>query len=84
MFYNVTHLLFAAGCDGWHDVVKTTFYIKDIEANYAEFNRIRNEWFAEKYVSPFPASVCVKAKLCRPELLIEMDATAIIDPWNGL
>lgn len=76
-YYNIKKLLESEGAT-WKNVVKTTVYIKDIEQNYDEFNKIRIEFFEKEGVSPYPASVGVQATLCRPELLIEMDAIAII------
>jgi len=76
-FYNVTQLLESEGAT-WNDVVKTTIYIKDIAKNYDRFNLVRTLFFKHRNVFPYPASVCVQATLCRPELMIEMDAMAII------
>jgi len=39
-YQNITHLLEAEGAT-WKDVVRTTCYLRDIERDYAEFNRIR-------------------------------------------
>lgn len=76
-FYNIKKLLESQKAT-WNNVVKTTIYIKDIAKHYEEFNLIRNEFFKDENICVFPASVCVQAVLCRPELLIEMDATAIV------
>lgn len=76
-YYNVKKLLEAEGAS-WKDVVKTTVYLKDIQKNYDEFNKLRIDFFKMEDVNPYPASVGVQATLCREELLIEMDAIAII------
>jgi enamine deaminase RidA (YjgF/YER057c/UK114 family) len=76
-YYNIKNLFESEGAT-WRDVVKTTVYIKDIKKYYDEFNKLRIEFFKQENVSPFPASVAVQATLCRDELLIEMDAMAII------
>ena len=76
-FANVKALLESEGAT-WKDVVKTTIYIKDIEENYDDVNRIRIDFFKSVGIEVYPASVCVQATLCRPELLIEMDALAIV------
>ncbi|MFH0894321.1 MAG: RidA family protein [Bacteroidota bacterium] len=81
-YINVKKLLEAEGAT-WKDVVKTTVYIKDIEKNYDEFNRIRLAFFEEEGVKPYPASVGIQATLCREELLVEMDAWAIIETPAG-
>lgn len=79
VYYNIKKLLESEGAS-WKDVVKTTVYIKDIDKYYDEFNKIRIQFFKDEGVDPYPASVGVQATLCRPELLIEMDAIAIIKP----
>jgi len=76
MFANVTDLLGSEGAD-WHDVVRTTCYLVDFR-HYGEFNEIRNRVYAEHGLDPFPASTCVQAGLCRPELLVEMEAIAVV------
>jgi 2-iminobutanoate/2-iminopropanoate deaminase len=38
-YVNITNLLAAEGMT-WHDVVRTTNYLRDIERDYAEFNKI--------------------------------------------
>ena len=76
-YYNIKKLLEAEGAT-WRDVVKTTVYIKDIKKYYDEFNKLRLSFFKEENVFPYPASVGVQAVLCREELLIEMDAIAIV------
>jgi len=38
----------------WHDMVRTTCYIRDIERDYGEFNSIRNEFFHALGLNPFP------------------------------
>lgn len=78
-YYNIKKLLESEGAS-WKDVVKTTVYIKEIDKYYDEFNKIRIQFFNDEGVEPYPASVAVQAVLCRPELLIEMDAIAIIKP----
>ena len=76
-YYNIKKLLEAEGAS-WKDIVKTTVYLKDIKKNYDEFNKLRIDFFKVEDVYPYPASVGVQATLCREELLIEMDAIAII------
>jgi len=34
-------------------------------------------------LNPFPASVCIEAGLCRPELLVEIEAIAILQRDNA-
>ncbi len=76
-YRNITTLLASEGAN-WHDVVRTTCYLRDIERDYAEFNGIRNEFFRALGLNPFPASTGIQARLCRSDLLIEIEALAMI------
>lgn len=77
-YKNITALLASEGAT-WKDVVRTTCYLRDIERDYGMFNEIRTRFFAEQELSPIPASTGIQAILCRPDLLIEMEAMAIFD-----
>ncbi|MFZ0961064.1 MAG: Rid family hydrolase [Terriglobia bacterium] len=77
-YENITKLLRAEGAT-WKDVVRTTCYLRDIERDYEAFNEERTQFFAEQGLDPLPASTGIQAILCRPELLIEMEAMAIFD-----
>jgi len=76
MLCNITALLASEGAD-WHDVVRTTCYLVDFR-HYVEFNQVRNAFYAQQGLDPVPASTCVQAGLCRPELLVEMEVLAVI------
>ena len=73
---NITGLLESEGAT-WHDVVRTTCYLRDIERDYAAFNEERTRFFREQGLDPLPASTGIQAILCRPDLLIEMEAIAM-------
>ena len=75
-FRNITGLLESEGAD-WHDVVRTTCYLADFRT-YDDFNEIRNAFFVEQKLDPLPASTCIEARICRPELLVEIEAVAMI------
>lgn len=75
-FYNITALLASEGAS-WKDVVRTTCYLRDIERDYAAFNEERTAFYREQGLDPLPASTAVQAVLCRPELLVEIEAIAI-------
>ncbi|HVN03725.1 MAG TPA: Rid family hydrolase [Bryobacteraceae bacterium] len=75
-FYNITGLLESEGAT-WHDVVRTTFYLRDIDRDYREFNEERTAFYREQGLNPLPASTGIQAKLCRPELLVEGEAIAM-------
>jgi len=77
-YRNITALLESEGAS-WKDVVRTTCYLRDIERDYAAFNEVRTQFFNEQGLDPLPASTGIQAILCRPELLVEMEAMAIFD-----
>jgi enamine deaminase RidA (YjgF/YER057c/UK114 family) len=77
-YRNITALLEAEGAT-WKDVVRTTCYLRDIERDYNAFNEIRTQFFAEQGLDRLPASTGIQAILCRPDLLIEMEAMAIFE-----
>ena len=81
-YENITKLLKAEGAT-WKDVVRTTCYLRDIERDYEAFNEERTQFFQEQGLDPLPASTGIQAILCRPELLIEMEAMAIFDSDRG-
>ena len=63
----------------WKDIVRTTCYLRDIERDYEAFNEIRTQFFEEQGLDPLPASTGIQAILCRPDLLIEIEAMAIFE-----
>lgn len=75
-FRNLTEILAAAGLT-WHHVVRTTCYLRDIERDYAAFNAARTRFYAWLGLQPLPASTGIQAILCRPDLLVEIEALAI-------
>lgn len=77
-YHNITKLLEAEGAT-WKDIVRTTCYLRDIERDYAAFNEVRTEFFKQQGLDPLPASTGIQAILCRPDLLIEMEAIAMFE-----
>jgi len=77
-YRNITTLLRAEGAT-WHDVVRATCYLRDIERDYDQFNRIRTSFFRWLGLDPLPASVGVQTRLCREDLLVEIEALAIVN-----
>jgi enamine deaminase RidA (YjgF/YER057c/UK114 family) len=57
--------------------VRTTCYLRDIERDYEAFNEERTEFFRQQKLDPVPASTGIQAILCRPELLVEIEAIAM-------
>jgi len=78
-YWNITELLKEAGAT-WKDIVRTTCYLRDIERDYAAFNEERTAFFQEQLLDPLPASTGIQAILCRPDLLVEMEAIAMFVP----
>ncbi len=76
-YRNITALL-AAEDATWHDVVRTTCYLRDIERDYRDFNEIRTAFFAWLGLDPLPASTGIQARLCREDLLVEIEAMAVV------
>ena len=75
-YWNITGLLESEGAT-WKDVVRTTCYLRDIERDYAAFNEERTAFYQEQSLDPLPASTGIQAILCRPELLVEIEAIAM-------
>ena len=73
---NITGLLESEGCS-WHDIVRTSCYLRDIDRDYDAFNEERTAFFKAQGLDPLPASTGIQAHLCRPELLIEIEAIAM-------
>lgn len=73
---NITALLEAEDMT-WHDIVRTTCYLRDIERDYKDFNEVRTAFFGWLGLEPLPASTGIQARLCREDLLVEMEAIAI-------
>jgi enamine deaminase RidA (YjgF/YER057c/UK114 family) len=73
---NISGLLESEGCT-WHDIVRTSCYLRDIDRDYEAFNEERTAFFQEQGLNPLPASTGIQAKLCRPELLVEIEAIAM-------
>ena len=61
----------------WHDVVRTTCYLRDIERDYKDFNEVRTAFFGWLGLDPLPASTGIQARLCRDDLLVEIEAIAV-------
>jgi reactive intermediate/imine deaminase len=56
------------------DVVKVTIWLRDF-GDYAGMNEVYGRWFEP----PEPVRACVRADLVQPELLVEIEATAVVD-----
>lgn len=69
---NLKAVLAEAG-SGLENVVKTTVFIKDMN-DFASVNRIYGQYFKE----PYPARSCVEVARLPKDVLIEIEAVAII------
>ncbi|MCP3929276.1 MAG: hypothetical protein GY705_09275 [Bacteroidetes bacterium] len=75
-YRNITQLLNAEGMT-WHDIVRTSCYLRDIERDYKDFNEIRTAFFDWMQLDPLPASTGIQARLCWESLLVEIEAIAV-------
>ena len=75
-FDNITQLLASEGAS-WRDIVRTTCYLRDIERDYEAFNEERTAFYKQQGLDPLPASTGIQAILCRPDLLVEIEAIAM-------
>ena len=76
-YVNITNLLEAEGMS-WHDVVRTTNYLRDIERDYDDFNKIRTSFYQWLNLDPLPASTGIQARLCWETLLVEIEVYALV------
>jgi 2-iminobutanoate/2-iminopropanoate deaminase len=70
---NVRSVLERCGA-GMEDVVKVTVWLRDLN-DFAGMNEVYGRWFGE----PRPVRACVRAELVQPQLLVEIEATAVVD-----
>jgi enamine deaminase RidA (YjgF/YER057c/UK114 family) len=77
VYQNIKALLEKEGAT-WKDVVRTGCFLRDIERDYAEFNEERTRFFQQEGIELLPASIGIQAILCRPELLVEIEAMAVM------
>jgi len=80
-YRNIAALLESEGAT-WHDIVRTTCYLRDIERDYKDFNEVRTAFFDWLGLDPLPASTGIQARLCREDLLVEIEAIAVV-PRGG-
>jgi enamine deaminase RidA (YjgF/YER057c/UK114 family) len=76
-FKNISGLLESEQAN-WHDVVRTTCYLRDIQRDYDVFNEERTAFYRKHGLDPLPATTDIEVALCRPELLVEIEAIAIL------
>lgn len=75
-FENLTHVLKQASFE-WTDVIRLTIYLRDIDRDYKSFNKVRERFFKQENIINYPASTCIGAKICRSDLLVEIELIAM-------
>lgn len=71
---NIEKLLGEAGTDKTR-ILSATIYLKNIEQDFENMNRFWDQWLPEGVT---PARATVEAKMCEPELLIEISIIATL------
>ena len=65
-------LLAEAGSDKEH-ILSVTVYLKDIDRDFAGMNAVWDRWLPDGVA---PARATVEARMCEPDILVEMSVTA--------
>lgn len=71
---NIEQFLEQAGTDKTR-LLSVTIYLKDIDAHFQGMNAVWDQWLPQGVA---PARATVEAKLCEPEILVEMSVTAAL------
>jgi enamine deaminase RidA (YjgF/YER057c/UK114 family) len=71
---SIEKLLDQAGTDKTR-LLSVTIYLKDIDAHFAGMNAVWDQWLPEGVA---PARATVEAKLCEPEILVELSVVAAL------
>ena len=71
----IEQLLARAGSDKEH-ILSVTIYLKDIERDFAVMNAVWDRWLP---VGITPARATVEARMCEPDILVEMSVIAAIN-----
>ncbi|MBN2979533.1 hypothetical protein BFW88_27140 [Pseudomonas fluorescens] len=71
---NIERLLDLAGTDKTK-LLSVTIYLKDIDADFAGMNAVWDTWLPK---GAAPARATVEAKLCEPQILVELSVVAAL------
>ena len=71
---SIEKLLAVAGTDKTR-ILSVTIYLKDVDADFAGMNQVWDQWLPEGVA---PARATVEAKLCEPEILVELSVIAAL------
>lgn len=70
----IERLLDLAGTDKTR-LLSVTIYLKDIDAHFEGMNSVWDQWLPKGVA---PARATVEAKLCEPEILVELSVVAAL------
>ncbi|KII34512.1 MULTISPECIES: RidA family protein [Pseudomonas] len=71
---NIERLLDLAGTDKSR-LLSVTIYLKDIDAHFEGMNAVWDQWLPKGVA---PARATVEAKLCEPQILVELSVVAAL------
>lgn len=71
---NIERLLDLAGTDKTR-LLSVPIYLKDIDAHFEGMNSVWDQWLPKGVA---PARATVQAKLCEPQILVEMSVVAAV------
>jgi len=71
---SIERLLDLAGSSKEH-LLSVTIYLKDIDAHFEGMNAVWDQWLPKGVA---PARATVEAKLCEPDILVELSVTAAL------
>ncbi|WP_339540224.1 RidA family protein [Pseudomonas sp. RA_5y_Pfl1_P24] len=71
---NIERLLDLAGTDKTK-LLSVTIYLKDIDADFAGMNAVWDKWLPNGVA---PARATVEAKLCEPQILVELSVVVAL------
>lgn len=74
---NITAVLEAEGA-AWRDVVRTTCFTQDMDRDYGKCYEVQSQFYKEIGLDPRPASTGVQARFRRQDLLVEIEAVAML------
>jgi enamine deaminase RidA (YjgF/YER057c/UK114 family) len=61
----------------FRNVIRTWFYLRDMDADYAAFNRVRNRFYAARPIAPLPASTGIQGSVFPSAYRCGMDLYAL-------
>ena len=79
---NISAVLETEGAT-WRDVVRTMCFSQDVDRDYAVFCDIQTQFYKEMQLDSLPASTGVQSRLRRKDLLVEIEAVAVLPHEGG-